>query len=203
MQITIFISYSYKLNIIDKYYNILGLEPGASVNDIKRAYRKCARRYHPDINESESAVDLFILSTEAYQFLISHQKNLLYNRSMTGQFVNDWERNKRDKARRKAYAYSRTRYNKFINSDMYKSTMVLDKTRLFMSTAVALLIIILSINGYIMRLKMVDEGFEKPTLSGFLFLLFIGLLFLASSLVFLYYNHYKPSNKIKNEKKNK
>ncbi|MDZ7738968.1 MAG: J domain-containing protein [Bacteroidales bacterium] len=191
------------MNRIDKYYNVLGLAPGASINDIKNAYRKCARRYHPDINSSESAVDMFIISTEAYQFLITHQKNLLYNKSMTNQFVNDWERNKREQARRKAYAYSRTRYSNFKNSGMYKSTRVLDKTQLYMSTAVALLIIILAINGYIFRLRMVDEGFEKPTLAGFLFLLFTGLLFLAFSLVFLYHNHYKPSNSIKNEKKNK
>ncbi len=191
------------MNRIDKYYKVLGLEPGASINDIKNAYRKCARRYHPDINGSESAVDLFILSTEAYQFLITHHKNLLYNTGMTGQFVNDWERNKREQARRKAYAYSRTRYNNFKNSDMYKSTRVLDKTSLYMSIAVAFLIIILAINGYIIRLRMVDEGFEKPTLSGFLFLLFTGLLFLGSSLVFLYHNHYKPSNKSENEKENK
>ncbi len=122
---------------------------------------------------------------------------------MANQFVNDWESNKREEARRKAYAYSHTRYNNFKNSGMYKSTRVLDKTQLYMSTAVALLIIILAINGYIFRLRMVDEGFEKPTLSGFLFLLFTGLLFLALSLVFLYHNHYKPRNSINNEKENK
>lgn len=71
-----------------------------------------------------------------------------------------------------------------------------------MSIAVALLIIILAINGYIMRLKMVDEGYEKPTLAGFLFLLFTGLLFLTTSLVFLYHNHYKTINNSKNAKKN-
>ncbi|MFO7756724.1 MAG: J domain-containing protein [Bacteroidales bacterium] len=190
------------MNRLDKYYSILGLEHGATINDIKKAYRRCARKYHPDINHSDSAVDLFILATEAYQFLLTHHNNLLYNSTRARQFVNDWDKGKREQARRKAYAYSRTGYNNFVNSDMYKSTRVLDKTRLYMSLAVALLIIILAINGYIMRLKMVDEGYEKPTLAGFLFLLFTGLLFLATSLVFLYHNHYKTTNNSKNAKKN-
>lgn len=180
-------------NII-KYYKILGLQPGASIHDIKKAYRQCAHKFHPDINKSEPAADRFIKATEAYQFLIARQEKLLYNRDKTEQFINDWERYRKEQASRRARAYSRTRYNNFVKSDMYRSTKAFDKTRLYISIILALFIISLAINGYIFRLRMVDKGFEKPALAGFIFLLFIGLIFLASSFLFLYHNHFKPKN---------
>ena len=178
------------MNQILKYYQVLGLEPGAKIDDIKKAYRRCARKYHPDLNKSASASDLFIISTEAYQFLLAQYKRKETDSARAGEFINEWDRYKREQARRKAYAHARTRYANFVNSDLYKSTKILDKTRIYIGIIFALLIIILAINGYIGRIKMVDRGFERPTLSGFLLLIFMGLLFLTTSLVFLYY-HYK------------
>lgn len=51
------------------YLQILGLTPGASRQDIKTAYRRLAKKYHPDINKSEEARYKFIKVTEAYKFL--------------------------------------------------------------------------------------------------------------------------------------
>jgi len=169
---------------------VLGLEPGASIDDIKKAYRKCARKYHPDINKSATASDRFIFSTEAYQFLLAHHKRRQLDSERVREFINEWEKNKREQARRKAYAYARIRYARFVNSDLYKSTKVLDKTRIVIAIIFSLLILVLAVNGYIFRLKMADKGFERPTLSGFLLLIFVGLLFLVTSLIFLYH-HYK------------
>jgi len=178
-----------------KYYRVLGIEPGASLDDIKKAYRRCARKYHPDLNKSESAAELFISSTEAYQFLVAHEKRKDYEAANEREFIDEWSRHKRDQARRKAYAHAQSRYHHFVNSDLYKSTEVLDRTRVYLGILFALLIIILAINGYIARLKMVDKGFEKPTLAGFIFLMFIGLLFLTVSIVFLYHHDFKKRKK--------
>ena len=57
------------------YYRILGLKRGCKVEDIKKSYRKIAREYHPDINSSPGAAEIFIAATEAYEFLIAN-----YNR---------------------------------------------------------------------------------------------------------------------------
>lgn len=53
-------------------YRILGLESGASFDAIKAAYRRLARRYHPDVNPgNQQAKDKFIELTEAYRQLLS------------------------------------------------------------------------------------------------------------------------------------
>ena len=46
--------------LISEYYNILGLPLNSSLEEIKKAYRKKARLYHPDINHSPEAKDKFI-----------------------------------------------------------------------------------------------------------------------------------------------
>ncbi len=49
------------------YYNILGVEPDADSKAIKTAYRKLARKYHPDVNPDEGAEDKFKEVAEAYE----------------------------------------------------------------------------------------------------------------------------------------
>lgn len=57
-----------------KYYQILGLPDNASLDDIKRNYRKLAFHYHPDRNSSDEAQEKFILIQEAYEVLIGKKK---------------------------------------------------------------------------------------------------------------------------------
>ena len=61
---------------ITDYFNLLDLPTGSSVDEIKKAYRKKARLYHPDINPGPEAKDKFIIITEAYDFLISNYEKL-------------------------------------------------------------------------------------------------------------------------------
>ena len=54
-----------------KYYEILGLTPGASDREVKKQFRKLAMKYHPDLNSDPNAGELFILLTEAYDVILN------------------------------------------------------------------------------------------------------------------------------------
>ncbi len=57
---------------IADYYRQLGLRSGASLSQVKAAYRQLARQYHPDVNPGdEAAKNKFITITEAYKFLVN------------------------------------------------------------------------------------------------------------------------------------
>lgn len=58
------------------YYNLLGIHKGASEGDIRTAYRKQAKRYHPDVNKAPDAHAKFIMLQTAYETLIdSHRRD--------------------------------------------------------------------------------------------------------------------------------
>jgi len=61
------------------YYRILGLERGASDADIKRAFRKLAQQWHPDVNTSDEAHERFKAINEAYQVLSDPQRRQAYD----------------------------------------------------------------------------------------------------------------------------
>ena len=53
------------------HYRTLGLRTGATFDDVKTAYRKLARKYHPDVNpDDQKAKDRFIKVTKAYESLL-------------------------------------------------------------------------------------------------------------------------------------
>ena len=68
------------------YYEILGVDKGASEADIQRAYRKLARQYHPDINKDASAESKFKQIGEAYEVLKNADKRAKYD-----QFGSAWK----------------------------------------------------------------------------------------------------------------
>lgn len=63
------------------YYEVLGIAKGTSEDDIKKAYRKLAMKYHPDRNPDDpSAEDKFKEASEAYEVLSDAQKRAAYDR---------------------------------------------------------------------------------------------------------------------------
>lgn len=61
------------------YYEVLGLSKGASQDEIKRAYRSLAKKYHPDVNKEPGAEEKFKEINEAYEVLSDEQKKARYD----------------------------------------------------------------------------------------------------------------------------
>ncbi len=62
------------------YYEVLGVPRNASQEEIKRAFRRLARQYHPDVNKSPEAEERFKEINEAYAVLSDPQKRAQYDR---------------------------------------------------------------------------------------------------------------------------
>jgi curved DNA-binding protein len=61
------------------YYEVMGVPRGASQDEIKRAYRKLARKFHPDVSKEANAEDKFKELQEAYEVLKDPEKRAAYD----------------------------------------------------------------------------------------------------------------------------
>ncbi|TVQ39738.1 MAG: J domain-containing protein [Wenzhouxiangella sp.] len=66
------------------YYKVLGVKPEASQDEIKRAYRKLARKFHPDVSKESDAEARFKDVGEAYEALKDPEKRAAYDQVRSG-----------------------------------------------------------------------------------------------------------------------
>lgn len=181
------------------YYEILGLPVNSSLEEIKKAYRKKARLYHPDINHESDAKDHFIIATEAYEFLISYHDTILTEEQAYQQAMDDWRKYRQNRSRIRATAYARTSYSNFKQTKFYQTTRIFDGTTIFFSFIVSIIVIVYTIFGYTFRLKHPIPGLDKPSVFAFVMLLIIGLIFFVVS--FIYLRAYQITSKKRKKKR--
>ncbi len=171
--------------LISEYYNILGIPMNSSLEDIRKAYRKKARLYHPDINQTPGAKEKFIEATEAYDFLVSNYGKGQLDDQDYFRVVEEWRKYRQDRSRQRAQYYARSSFNQFKNSKYYKSTRIFNITSAVFAFAVSLTIFFFAILGYVLRLRDPIPGTEKTTIFSFIVLLILSLILLTVSGIYL------------------
>lgn len=61
------------------FYSLLELTETATEEEIRKAYRRLAKRYHPDVNKSPDAQAVFVLINKAYEVLMDRSKRFVYD----------------------------------------------------------------------------------------------------------------------------
>ncbi len=139
---------------MEYYYSVLELPPGASETEIKKAYRRLARKYHPDVSKLPDAEERFMEITEAYDRLL----NAPAYQSVTVETaspVADREQQRRDRARQ----YARKRYEEF-----RQSTLAFKKAWYFMPLKILTNVLILCL--YALALAMLVSPLLAWSISG-------------------------------------
>lgn len=170
---------------VDDYYKTLGIQAGATTDEIKKAYRKKARQYHPDLNQSPDARDMFIRATEAYEFLLSISAGKDANEAEFNRLIDEWIRYRQEMSRRRAAFYARASYARFRNTKFYRSTRILNGTTIIFNFTISILVLVYTVYGFLFRLKYPYEVNEKPPVFSFVILLLLSAIMLTGSVIYL------------------
>lgn len=179
--------------VISEYYAILGLPNNSSTEEIRKAYREKARLYHPDINHSPDAMEKFIRVTEAYDFLMENHVRGNLDEQEFFKIVEEWRKYRQDRSRQRARYYARSSFARFRNSKYYKSTKILNASSVIFNFAIAVMVLLFTILGYIIKLKDPQPADENPPIYSFLLLLTISIILLVVS--FMYLKSYIDTNR--------
>ena len=74
---------------MENLYNILGVAPNATTDEIKKAYRSLAMRHHPDRSTHSNAEAKFNAIKTAYELLSDPKKRAEYNQSLNNRIIID------------------------------------------------------------------------------------------------------------------
>ncbi len=109
-----------------RYYDILGLSEGASKEEVKKAYRMMAMRYHPDVNPGEGAKKKFLEVLEAYEYLTGVRK-MNQGRGMNPEDLQKFYDLMKKAAEEKAKAQYRQRVKEFRKKQEQKQSAEFQK----------------------------------------------------------------------------
>ncbi len=102
--------------------------------EIKAAYRKMARLYHPDVSKDPGAEEKFIALNEAYEYVLNRRTGKVYSEPQKKyqpppkpvKTREEWVREQQEEARARARRHAQMKYRAFKNSSYYKNEMALE-----------------------------------------------------------------------------
>ncbi len=181
------------------YFRILELPENADLDEIKAAYRKLAKSYHPDLNDAPDAAKRFIMINEAYEFLSDDTRRAYYRARRSSRvseaekerreaYYRDWIRRQQEVSRQRAQEYARSNYKDFVNSPFYRTAMVMNKVYNYVFLGLGFVMIFTSVLLYLRDgERMIKEGqpIAMVLLPGF-----IGVMFTYGVWYFLFKHKY-------------
>jgi len=184
------------------YYKILGLPPGASMKEIKAAYRSKAKKFHPDLNKNPEAHENFLRVNEAYTFLVNYKEGALTrHHRQTENWHEEWLRRERQKARTRAAKNARMHFEDFKKTSIYKTTSMLSNLLDYFGLMLGIFIIFASAFGmYVQGLYLEVEGKEVLNIRGIVLEVMAttaGVLFIAITVTNI--RKRKISKKLRND----
>lgn len=108
-------TYLYTPMTLVEYYQLLGINAGANEEEIKRAFRDKAKKYHPDLNSSPGAQDEFIRVHTAYEMTMAHllgKSGASYNEPVS--FAAAEVAMRRQAMKNRSENYAHMRYEEFV-----------------------------------------------------------------------------------------
>jgi len=168
-----------------QYLNILEVSPDSGILEIKRAFRKKAKKFHPDLNKDSGAQEKFILANEAYEFSMKHYNQPGFkSKKTTEERHRDWVGKEKAKARKYAAQQAKREFEKYKNSKLYKTANLLYSLYDYFALAIGLFIVFAAILGLHLQ-KDFEEGYTLNFVIAGVFLILIGGLFIYFSIMSL------------------
>lgn len=120
--------------MINPYLQVLGVKENATLNEIKEAYRRKAKKLHPDVNPAPDAQQQFVLLTEAYEYLQNRKSGKVYSQRKHGYTKqstpygsdDEWKEKERERSRRRAREHAEMKYREYVNSEYYKNAVAVN-----------------------------------------------------------------------------
>lgn len=179
------------------YFAILGLASDASEDDIKRAYRKQARTWHPDVNPDPGATARFVEINEAYEFLSDASLRKAYEWKHSNAAADFDERVRREavyrmwmadqqaRSRDRAHHHAAMPFDQFEKSAIYRTAMHLSRMYNYIFLGAGACMIFLPVLSYLLQDPNLPED-DRITFAGILFPMAVGGLFVYGIYYFLF-----------------
>ena len=143
------------MKIFEKYYRVLEIPSGSTDQEIKSAYRRLAKKYHPDKSGDQNTRGHFIDVNEAYEVLMKrdqylrdailrYQKRKKAQTEMRQKYGRDYAQGARERAMGNSYM----RYKEFEKTPIYRTAVVLNSAINYVFVGIGILMIASPIIGF-------------------------------------------------------